>query len=255
MKKGILFLFVVFAAASLTLAGRYVDETKAADPDAEIEIELISGSVHVIGWDKDEVRVTGTLGDDVEELEFESDGDEISIEVVLPDGARSLHDANAVLEIYVPSRSTVEVEAVSADITVESMRGSLEAESVSGDVTISGSLREVEAGSVSGDVMVSSDEPLRDGDFESVSGDLEVRAPLSPGGDFSFETVSGDVTLRLPSDTSAEFDIETFSGRIINEFGGGRYDDDEKRVEFSTGAGEAHVEIEAFSGKIKLLMD
>ena len=38
----------------------------SAEPDGEVSVELIAGTIRVIGWDRSEVQVTGTVGDDVE---------------------------------------------------------------------------------------------------------------------------------------------------------------------------------------------
>jgi hypothetical protein len=262
-----LLMCVVLGSVFLTpaLADRPINETVPADADGEVSIELIAGTILVTGWDKAEVEVSGTVGDDVEEVEISSSRGRVSIEVKLPhddddssDG-RSFSDADAELEIRVPVGSLVEAESISADFDLEQLTGEIEVESVSGDVGIKGSPRQAEVSTVSGDVTMTSDAPLEEADFESVSGSIEVRAALAPGGEFSFETVSGDVELRLPGGTSAQFDVETFSGRIENEFGPPAERDNEftpaKSLEFSTGGGDARVEVESFSGKIELLVD
>ena len=66
---------------------------------------------------------------------------------------------------------------------------------------------------------MASDDALEDGDFETVSGNIEVRASFDSGGDFSFESVSGNISLHIPSGTAADFEVETFSGKIVNDFG------------------------------------
>jgi hypothetical protein len=266
MMRKLLFLAMLSALfLGPALADRPIDETVAADPDGEVSIELVAGSVHVIGWDRAEVQVTGTVGDDVEKVDISSSGGDVSIEVELPDHGgydgedRSLDDAAADLEIRVPDGCLVEVESVSASITVEDFGGAVDLESVSGKVSITGAPRQAEVSTVSGRIVVSSDAPLDEGDFESVSGSIEVRTALGSGGDFSFETVSGNIELRLPGNTSADFEIETFSGEIVNELGPEAKRTSQyapgKTLEFTTGGGDADVEIESFSGKIELLID
>ncbi len=260
MKNLALLVILTLIFLSPTLAGRAIDETLTASADGEVSIELITGSVRIIGWDRDEVRITGTIGDDVEELDISSSSGRVSIEVEFPDdGRRRIRDAEADLEIHVPTGSSVETETVSADISVEGVSGTVEMESVSGEITIEGAMREVEAETVSGDIRLMSDDALREGEFASVSGDIEFRAALDAGGEFSFETVSGDIELRLPSNTSAEFSVETFSGKIDNEFGPEAEKDSKylpsKSLEFSTGSGSASVEVESFSGRVSLRVD
>jgi DUF4097 and DUF4098 domain-containing protein YvlB len=172
---------------------------------------------------------------------------------------RTLRDAGADLEIRVPVGSRLEVESISAGVVVEGVEGALDVECISANVEIQGAMRRAEVATVSGGIDLTSEEPLERGSFESVSGNVRVRAPLSPSGRFSFETISGKIDLLLPSDTSAEFDIETFSGEIDNEFGPEAERDSDligsTSLEFATGGGGARVEIESFSGRISLRID
>jgi DUF4097 and DUF4098 domain-containing protein YvlB len=253
----ILVAILVLACVAAEAGSREVSETFAADPDGTISIELIAGSVRFVGWERDEVQITGRLGDDVEGLDIESTGKRTMIEVALIDSVHGAHNANAELEIHVPSGSRVEAEAISADLEVESVRGRVSIESVSGKVRIRGDVTEAEVSTVASSILVDSDTELRSGQFETVAGKIDFRGALSPNGRFSFESMSGSVTLRLPTGTSAEFDVETFSGDIDNELGPQARRTAEygpgKSLRFSMGSGGARVSIESFSGHVKLL--
>ena len=54
-------LLLVFAVVSAAAAQRDVDETKPAKPDGRVEINNVKGSVHVVGWDRDEVQEQALL--------------------------------------------------------------------------------------------------------------------------------------------------------------------------------------------------
>jgi hypothetical protein len=54
-----------------TRAQEPIDETRQVTPDATVEVENISGSVVVMGWDRNEVKITGTLGRGTERLDIE----------------------------------------------------------------------------------------------------------------------------------------------------------------------------------------
>lgn len=244
-------------AAGLASASQTVDRTLPADPGAVVEIDIISGSVDVTGWDRPEVRVTGTVGDDVEELVVSGGGSRIEIEIDFPDGRRGWRgrqDLDAYLKISVPAGSRLEIETVSAPIEVKQVSGRIEAESVSGSVrvsgrpasvdaetvsgaiTVDGAATQVSAESVSGSVrltgvagrldaetvsgsLVVRAEVLDRIDVESVSGSLEIEGALAPRAQVEISSHSGNVTLRLPASVSASFDVSTFSGSIRNEFG------------------------------------
>ncbi|NIV17482.1 MAG: hypothetical protein GWN47_03540, partial [Woeseiaceae bacterium] len=70
--------------------------------------------VEVEGWSRNQVEVTGELGDDVEELIFERDGDEVEIKVKTK--RRNSHDISSNLFIKIPGASSLEIHTVSADI-------------------------------------------------------------------------------------------------------------------------------------------
>jgi len=254
--RSFVILLVTLACAPALLADRQVDETVPAEPGGTVSVELIAGSVDFIGWDRDEVQITGTLEDDVKGLEIDSGGKNISIEVKVPSG-RNINRASADLKIRVPYGSRVEAEAVSADVTAESVGGDVSIECVNGNVRIQGELDEVSVAVVSGNIHVESTTALKSGSFETVSGNVEFRGDLGAGGRFTFESLSGNVRLYLPLSTSAEFEVETFSGDITNELGPAAVRTGDyvpsKSLEFTLGSGAARVSIESFSGNVKLL--
>lgn len=291
MKKISLALMTVALTTSMVWASQQVDETRDADADARIDVEIISGSIQVTGWERNQVQVTGTIGDDVEALEISGSGRSISIDLDIPDSwGRRHREVDARLEISVPVGARLAIETVSADITVTEVSGAVElgsvsgsielsgspsradvetvsgdirvdgdqtsitAESVSGDVELTGVAESVEAASVSGDVDVSATQIER-ASFESVSGDLEFSGGLTANARFHAEVHSGNVTLVLPADTSATWEVETFSGNITNEFGPGPKKSGQhgpgQWLKFTTGAGDARITVDSFSGNVK----
>ena len=86
-----------------------VERMVDARPDGLVTICNVAGSVKVIGWGRNQVQITGTLGRGVEELEVDSSGRTIEIEVR---HARRSHgwDGDAHLEIRVPRGSELDIE-------------------------------------------------------------------------------------------------------------------------------------------------
>ena len=74
MWKVLAFVILCGIFLSPAMADRTIDETVPAEPDGEVSIELIAGSVLIVGWERNEVRVTGTVGDDVKEVDISSRG-------------------------------------------------------------------------------------------------------------------------------------------------------------------------------------
>ncbi|MEM7430319.1 MAG: DUF4097 family beta strand repeat-containing protein [Pseudomonadota bacterium] len=233
-----------------------VDRTVDASPTGEVEIETISGRIEVEGWSRNEVQVTGTIGDDVEELIVERDGDEVTIKTEVDESWWGSSDSDADLLIRVPAGSSVEVSTVSSNIDVEGVNGEIEADAVSGNVTIDGADGDISGNTVSGDVRITgntsvidvegtsvsgnviikdvagsaygesvsgrievSGDTFSEVDLETVNGRIEFRGELSDGAEFDAESVNGRIELALTGDVSASFDIETFNGSIRNCFG------------------------------------
>jgi DUF4097 and DUF4098 domain-containing protein YvlB len=241
-------LLLAIALPVAALAGP-VDRTVKAEANGEVEISNVSGTIDVRGWDRNEVQVTGHLGDDVERLDVETSGGHTLVKVVLPRGRNS--DGEAVLEIKVPRMSAVEVSAVSADVSSKGVLGTQRLKSVSGEVTADISSPDSEVRSVSGDVTVRGNGKVSSLRLSSVSGNIdlmnaagkldvvtvsgdarvimgetnEVRARTTSGnfnlnakltnvGRIDTESVSGEITLRVSAPGSISTEIETFSGDI-----------------------------------------
>ena len=258
MTKGwILGMALLLMAVGPVAASQTVNESVDVGRRASISIENIAGSVRVVGSSGSTVEISGTLGDDVEELLVEKHGNRLEISVELPEGDhhRDL-DADADLVIHVPFDSELEVETISATIEVSDVRGEMSLESISGSIDVDGELGAIELSTISGEINVAAGSSLQEGSFESISGSIECAADLSDNGEFDFETVSGNITLSAPRGFSAEWEIETFSGAIANVFGPeaertSKYAPG-KELNFTTGGGGASVSIESLSGRVEI---
>lgn len=226
-----------------------IDRKVAAEANGEVVISNVSGTVDVRGWDRNEVQVTGTLGRSVERVDVSSSGGRTVVKVILPH--RGARDGSAEIEIQVPKNSSVEVSAVSADISSRGVLGTQRLTTVSGEVTADISGNDSSVRSVSGDVSVrgvgkpsslrassvsgSIDVTNIGGKIEVVtvsgdarvhasetneirgrttSGSLELQGKLTKDGRVDVEGVSGDLTLRLSAPNGLAAEIESFSGDI-----------------------------------------
>ncbi|HSN18815.1 MAG TPA: DUF4097 family beta strand repeat-containing protein [Gammaproteobacteria bacterium] len=236
---------------------RNVDQSRPLNATGELRVDNLAGSVRVAAWDKNEVRVTGNLGELVEKLEIEGDASSLEVKVVLPHDA---HDSDcgscADLQIQVPKGVRLEVSTVSADVQANGLTGQVQIGTVSGGIVMNSEASHIEAKTVSGDIQlvgsakgasidansVSGTERLSDVDgnvdAENVSGDVKVVSrhvtglkmsstsgnltfegtPIK-GGNYDLNNVSGDVVLAVGSSPDARFDISSFSGDIDNSFG------------------------------------
>ncbi|TDI34269.1 MAG: hypothetical protein E2P03_03505 [Acidobacteria bacterium] len=256
MTKGwILGMALLLMAAGPAIADQTVNESVDMGSGSRISVENIAGSVRVVGHSGSTVEITGTLGDDVEELLVEKQGNRLNISVELPQGGHKRNlDAEADLVIHVPFDSELEVETISAIIEISDVRGEMELESISGSIDVDGEMSVIELSTISGNISVAAGSSLQEGSFESISGSIECAADLSDNGEFDFETVSGDITLFAPRDFAAEWDIETFSGAIENIVGPEAERTSQyapgKELRFTTGGGGASISMESLSGRV-----
>lgn len=283
---------LVAALAPLALAQQAVDAKRPAAADVAVDIENPGGTIKVLGWDRDEVQVTGRLGSGAEGLEFEGGPRRIQIGV---ESSGPGFGIDSELEIHVPRGARLTIDGFSTTIEVRDVHGSIKAESVNGSLRASGSKGEVELETVNGSVefegpasrvkvgsvngRVSVRGASGEVEAETVNGPLEVQGgafqrarldtvngrltfagTLARGATLDAESVSGDVELRLGAPVDADFSIATFSGAIDNRLSDAKAEavsrwTDEKELRFSVGGGAAKVSIETLSGSVTLRSD
>lgn len=248
---------LALVAAVPALAGTPINETKSASAAGTVTIDNLIGSITVEGWDRNEIQLTGSLGEGPERLEFEVKGDRAEIKVIWPErgvGYIDHDDEDTDLNLKVPMRSSVnasgvnteiEITGIGGDVDAETVNGSIEiggspesvdaetvnggikidastgevsAETVNGTIRVTGAEGELEASTVNGTIEISGG-PFESCDLSTVSGSLSFRGELTGNDEFSFETHSGEVEIYLPADIEADFEVSTFSGDIDNEFG------------------------------------
>lgn len=252
MLAKLLLTALAVAAALPATAATPINQTRPLDARGRVEIENLKGKVEVVAWDRPEVKLGGTLGNGVEKLSVEGDGRVLRIKVQYP--ARDRNTEPSHLVVQMPILADLEVETVSADISVSGMASrELELESVSGDIVANGAPRRGNISSVSGDIRLAMNSPsLRvetvsgrliaqgrlngevalesvSGDIQlntlgervrklvadSVSGDMDLNLALAEEGEIRMESVSGDLLLRLPANLSAQVSGESFSGELV----------------------------------------
>ncbi len=281
-------------AAAPCWAGTPIDEVTDAHPQGEVEVSNVSGEIQVKGWDKEQVKVTGTLGDGSERLVFDRDGRRILIKVEIPN--RSRHVDSSDLYVMVPKGSRVSATGVSADITIEGVEGALRIQTVSGEITAEVFEEDVEAKTVSGDfdirghdesalltlTTVSGDGRVQNirgelvvqsvtgsleiesADLErarlrTTNGDIDLRTGLGEEARFDMEAINGDLRLDILGDVDAEFDIETFNGSIDNSFGPDPVRTSKyapgRELRFTHGEGNARIRIKTLNGGVTLRGD
>ncbi|HSR65900.1 MAG TPA: DUF4097 family beta strand repeat-containing protein, partial [Xanthomonadaceae bacterium] len=231
MRHHVLLSALCAALASPALfAATPIDQTRPLDPRGRVEIDNLKGRIQVRAWNRNEVKLSGSLGDGVERLVVEGGGDHLVVKVQYPRQIgvwRSDRSGPTDLQLQVPLQASLEIDSVSANVDVDGVASpSLSVDTVSGQVVIAAAPGSADINSVSGDQRLTLNS--REVKVQSVSGDIDLRGRL--GGEVHAETVSGqlavdsngsalrqlssnsvsgDTTLRIALDHGAEVKSET----------------------------------------------
>jgi hypothetical protein len=270
LRLQLLALAILGAGASSAAARSHIDERRPMSPTGSVRVHEVSGSVKLLGWDRDELRVEADFGAGVEEIAISGGPEALEVRVKLkryPGEDRSRSDADADLVVHVPAGARAGFELVSADVEISGLAGRLEGNTVSGDIKASGPSKEARLRTVSGGIRLSG--PSERAELETVSGDVEVKGAggelaastvsgnidvaggefsrlrfrsvsgalrldgaLRTDGSYEMESHSGEIVLKLPASTNASVEATSFSGTISSEFGGA----DERRRDRGPGS-------------------
>ena len=203
-----------------------IERSMPVDPVATITVCVMSGTIEVHGWDKNEVRVRSA---EASVLDFrridkakEKDKQKVMetpatrVDVMVMDksdktGKKGDCQAVADVEVEVPHGATVQVQTRDGDIHIVGVAAAY-AGSQNGDIAIEGATRLVEAGSVGGSIS------LRDSagriNLSSAGGMVEAANVKGTSTDDTFEvaTVSGDVLLDAIS--NPKLVVKTVNGGV-----------------------------------------
>ncbi|HEX7815641.1 DUF4097 family beta strand repeat-containing protein [Dyella sp.] len=218
------------------LADTPINISHDASADAHIDITNIKGNVTITAWDRNQVQVSGSLGEGAKPLEITGSNNNLSIKVE-PLGSKSgwfnwnsdTRMSSSTLEIRVPKAASLNVGVISAplgidgidggDIKVNSVSGkirisarspSVTANSVSGSIELAGHAEAVNLQTVSGDILAPS--VGSQAQLQTVSGRIRVNG--GPWQKLNLSTVSGDVQLGGGVNANGSYSIDSMSGDV-----------------------------------------
>ena len=243
-------LVALATSASSLQAQRKVWAGYATTPDVSVRLFAAVGAVHVIGWDRDSVEVTGSV----------AAGAKVALNAPQAGAARGLKmfveapteqtGREGALTMHVPRGARVWLKTGSAELTVTDVTGGLDLNVVGGSITVHGNPRELRAESMDGAVTIdgvpewmrvktaTGDIALRGGQdveastisgtidarngeadhmkLESTTGTIRFELGVARGATVEMETHSGPIEIRLARKTSVDIDAATVTGEISN---------------------------------------
>ncbi|HEX8362322.1 MAG TPA: DUF4097 family beta strand repeat-containing protein [Longimicrobium sp.] len=209
-------IYIAALAALISLpacAQQRVDERRPTGPGGTVDVTLLSGTVRVVTWGRNEVQVTGELGRGTDRLEIRSEGDRTYVQAVIPRGTRNAGMSE--IEVRIPARKSLVVRTTSADAEVQGVLGGITVTTVSGDVQVAGRPASLEVTTRSGGVGVDvTTDRVR---VQSVSGDLAVRGDVRT--EVEAQTVSGEISVAA---RTGSLRAQSVSGGVTAPSVGGR---------------------------------
>ena len=218
----------------LAWAGEAIDQSISVPSDGHIYIDNQRGNVVIKGWDKNELKVTGTLDDKAEGFLLENRGSRTDFVVNMPKSYNSNWDDNSEgskLTIFMPVTSAVNFEGVSVDVKISELRSDARIGTVNGDIDAKQLVGNITLETVNGSIdALNLGGELRyqtvNGDIEDVDSQGQLMMTLVNGDvrsntkaeDIRFENVNGDLTLRV--NTLGKLSASTVNGELevyVNE--------------------------------------
>jgi DUF4097 and DUF4098 domain-containing protein YvlB len=209
---------LISSAAGSDPQGRLTEEFHKVYPlsaQGRIEIENLNGPVHIIGWDRDEVKVDAVKSAwtkerlDEARIEIRAEQNDLSIRTEYPNhdhtfnfGSDDEHHNPASVEytITVPRQARLdEIKLVNGRLDVQDVAGEVHASCVNG---------RIQARNLQGPVQL-----------ETVNGELDASVDQLPSSTVKLSSVNGRLRVTLPSDAKAELKASTVSGNISDDFG------------------------------------
>jgi DUF4097 and DUF4098 domain-containing protein YvlB len=217
------------------LADTPINLSHTATPAVHVSISNVKGTVSVVAWDRNQVQVSGQLGDGAKPLAITGTDADMQVKVE-PQGGGSMfnwHGDNAMgsstLELHVPKGASLDIGVVSAPLVIDGIDGgsivvntvsgrsrinartpSLKVESVSGGIELAGHAEHADLQTVSGDILA----PILGSQvkLQTISG--RIQADGGPWQKLTLSTVSGNVQLAGKLAANGNLSIDSLSGNV-----------------------------------------
>jgi DUF4097 and DUF4098 domain-containing protein YvlB len=208
-------LFAVAQSHAAENRGQFTEEfhqTYALAAGGRVGLNNINGSVHITGWDRNEVKVDAVKYARRKErlneakILIDASKDYLSIRTEYPDHNLTFREddwdnpASVEYTLSVPRTARLD--------QIKLINGSLDIQGVTGEVRASCINGHLKASGLGGPVKLS-----------TINNRVEVQFDRLGTSPLELTSVNGDVSLTLPSDSKAELEASTVHGGISNDFG------------------------------------
>lgn len=270
-----------------TLAGQQprfdTDTTVAVPQGARLRLQNQSGDIVIRTWNRQEMRIQAMHAARAR-VEVDVRGQSVDLRVRDRMGMPRAVD----YELTVPASMALDVGGMSTEISIDGIRAPVKAHTLDGNITLRGGAESIQLTALSGRIdvsgsrgrlevrAVSNDVTVNDAEgeliVESVSGNIDMRnivsrsvdaqvvsgnvvfqGPIDDRGTYTMVSHSGNVTLGLPDNTNATISASVSSGTVRSSFTMSSERQSRRMTRYRLGAGTASIDVETFSGNVRLL--
>jgi DUF4097 and DUF4098 domain-containing protein YvlB len=173
------------------------------DKLGQVSLENVNGNVHVLTWDREEVKIDAVKHANKQEhlaevkIEVNATPKHVEIKTKYPDSKsrKSKNNSTSVdYSLTVPKQSHLhKVSTVNGAVDIENVEGDVAASSVNGSATATGLRGEAHLSSVNGPVSATFVQINKGVVLESVNGSVKVAVPPQANAEVSASTVNGGI--------------------------------------------------------------
>lgn len=278
-------LLLAFSALAPSLAAQTyaTDTTIRVDRGSRLRVQSMAGDITVSTWDRNELRIRADHSRRTQ-LTIEQNGSVVDV------GGRARMGMPGAVDylITAPRWMALELGGMNAEVSIEGTEAEVRVETLQGDIVLQGGGGNITLGTTNGDITVrgargrldlrataggvrvfdsegdirvesvSGDAELydvraRSVEVQTVSGDLVLSGTIADGGTYSLFTHSGDIVLGIPQRSNARLSLSSANGEFRLGFDLQAERTSRRRQTFRMGSGSATVELETFSGDIRVV--
>jgi DUF4097 and DUF4098 domain-containing protein YvlB len=208
-------LFAVAESHAAENRGQFTEEfhqTYALAAGGRVALDNINGSVHITGWDRNDVKVDAVKYArskerlDEAKIVIDASKDYISIRTEYPNHNLTFSEDD--WDNPASVEYTLSVPRTAGLDQIKLINGSLDVQGIAGEVRASCINGHLKASGLGGPVKLS-----------TINNRVEVQFDRLGTSPLELTSVNGDVLLTLPSDSKAELEASTVHGGISNDFG------------------------------------
>ncbi|EDQ01192.1 DUF4097 family beta strand repeat-containing protein [Shewanella benthica] len=240
-------LMPLLLMSNLALAAQSIDKQIKVTDDLRLNVKVLRGEVKIRSWDKQEIRIQGTLDELSEGFVVEQQGNFVTLEDKMPRQFSGKNNSGSSLIITVPKNLSLYAEGISSSYNLSNLVGDISINTVSGDIKAVKLIDKVLIHTISGDIV--SDGLKGNIKLDTVSGAIKDQ---NSAGEISYKSVSGKINANSRA-TKVSIEQVSGDGKVMLQ----KVDKLQVRsvsgnIVLSLSALESVANLESVSGDIKL---